>query len=182
VGTSGRRCPNPLCGHEIPINLGQVVGDPLIDAGQEIGRATSKFAGDTKAAVGNVVGTIGGGVAQDASAGAAVGAVALFTAFSVGGFWMGMSVLVGAYICLIGTPSLLAFFISAKLLLALVSVFMLVVAALTGVTVTFKIGVALRQREKSCLWMFLPLAGIATWMTLRIPDAFSAWWDSTPWW
>jgi len=183
VGTSGRLCPNPLCGHEIPINIGQVVGDPLIDAGQEIGRAGRKFAGETSQALGGVLGTVGGTAVGNNAEAAAMGGAAIFMAFQEGGIWMGMSLLVAAYVGLVGTPSLLALYCTGKLAVLFWSVWCgLLIGGLLGLMVSIPICRALRRHGKSCLWFFLPVAGVAVWLTLRIPGAVSAWWDATPWW
>ena len=71
----------------------------------------------TKQAVGEVAGVIGGGIATDTRAGATAAAAGIFTAFAIGGFWMGMSTLLGGYVGVIAAPSLLALLIHTKLLL-----------------------------------------------------------------
>ena len=40
IGTTNLACPNPRCGEKLAPNVLQAFGDPLIDAGQDIGKAT----------------------------------------------------------------------------------------------------------------------------------------------
>lgn len=182
-GNSGEMCPNNLCGYVHGKSLGQHLQKGINDTSEEIGSAVYKMADGTTKAVGDVAGVIGGGIATDAHAGVAVGAAGVLAAFSIGGFWMGMSTILGGYVGLVSTPSVLSMLIHSKLLILCCSAFFgLLVGGLGGLLIAFQVGLALRKREKSCVWLFVPLAVSAAVLTMRIPDALSVWWDATPWW
>lgn len=181
-GWTGSKCPNGICGYVHGKSLGQNMQKAMGETADEIGAAASKMAEGTRQAAGEVATAVGDEVAAQGKMAATGAAVGLGAAFSVGGFWMGMSSLLGLYVGLIGTPSLVALLIHTKVLHLFVSALGVLCGALFGLLIAFKIGIALRNRRKSCIWLFVPLAIAAVVLTMRAPDAASAWWSRTPWW
>ena len=99
-------------------------------------------------------------------------------AFEAGGASYGLSVILGTYIGLIGTPSLIALMLNSILLMAVLCVTCaLMCGALLGMMAVFKLGGVLVNRGISRLYLLVPLLGLAVWMTLRIPTAFARWWE-----
>ena len=101
-------------------------------------------------------------------------------AYASGGFWSAVNVIVAGYIGLIASPSILANFVKSTSMMAVAGFFCLIAGWAIGAQLAWGVGALLARSNIGRFWLFLPLAGLATWLTLRIPSALAAWWDSAP--